>query len=320
MKREQNIDLIISRVLCNEADSDQVLELHEWLNEEANLDEFLILKEYFSLPATFPEEIRARIAFEKMEKQTLRLSAPGRSGLWPKRWPLVAAAVTVAVCVMVAALSIMRGGPVEHYIYTSTDNIQQLTLPDGTSVSLNKNSRLTYTNGYGKEERLVDLEGEAWFEVTGDGSTFRVRLYDGEISVLGTKFNVKANPTEDLIVASLEEGRIVFRGEGFEQAMSSGEQLLYDTRLSQYTLREADVTLATQWRRELYRYRSITMEELCRELGSIYEVEIELHTRLRRVKVSGSIDTSRDIGYVLDIMKNSLKFDWRQNGNKITID
>ncbi len=321
MKQEQNFDLIISKALCNEADSDQVLELHEWLKEETNRDEFLILKEYFSLPATFPEEIRARIAFEKMEKQTLRPAAPERSGFWLKRWSLVAAAVTVAVCVTIAALSPMRGDPIEHYIYNSSDNIQQLTLPDGTSVSLNKNSRLSYTDGYAKKERLVELEGEAWFDVARSGSLFRVKLYKGEIGVLGTKFNVKANPAEELIVTSLEQGRIVFRGDDFEQAMSPGEQLLYDTRLSRHTLlAQADTRLASQWRHELYRYRSITMEELCLQLETIYEVEIALHARLRSVKVSGGIDTSRDIDYVLEIMKNSLKFDWRQNGKMITID
>ncbi len=320
MKSEPNIDLIISRVLFNEAGSDDMLALHEWLKTDAHREEFLALKEYVSLPAFFPDDIDTRSVFEKMEKQTLAPPPPPARRMSLRRRWLVAASVAVAACLTMAVLILRNGEPVEHYIYTSTDNIQQLTLPDGTSVSLNKNSRLTYTNRFGDDERAVDLEGEAWFDVTGADTYFRVKFHDGEIRVLGTKFNVKANPSENLVVASLEEGRIEFHGGDFRQTMSPGQQLIYDTQLSQYTLQDVDVTLATQWQRQLYRYRSITMEELCDRLETFYGVEITIHQRLSQVKVSGSIDTSREIGYVLDIMKNSLKFDWRQNGDQITIE
>lgn len=85
----------------------------------------------------------------------------------------------------------------------------RLTLPDGTKVWLNAESRITYTNNFNKKTREVDLEGEAFFDVVKNpNSPFIVHTTGIDIKVLGTAFNVKSYPHESTIEATLVRGSI----------------------------------------------------------------------------------------------------------------
>jgi transmembrane sensor len=82
-------------------------------------------------------------------------------------------------------------------------------LPDGTKVWLNAGSKLTYSGDYGIRTREVSLAGEAYFSVkTNKAVPFLVKTTDVTVKALGTKFNVKAYPEEEVITATLEEGSI----------------------------------------------------------------------------------------------------------------
>lgn len=67
-----------------------------------------------------------------------------------------------------------------------------LVLSDGTRVCLNSQSRLTYPVVFDSKERVVELEGEAYFDVEEDAERpFLIKIKDAAVKVLGTSFNVK---------------------------------------------------------------------------------------------------------------------------------
>jgi ferric-dicitrate binding protein FerR (iron transport regulator) len=85
----------------------------------------------------------------------------------------------------------------------------RLTLPDGTKVWLNAESRITYNNNFNTKTREVELEGEAFFDVVKNPySPFIVHTTGIDIKVLGTAFNVKSYPHEQTIEATLVRGSI----------------------------------------------------------------------------------------------------------------
>jgi ferric-dicitrate binding protein FerR (iron transport regulator) len=85
----------------------------------------------------------------------------------------------------------------------------KIKLPDGTSVTLNAGSRLTYKTNFGKTNREVWLEGEGYFSVAKDKKrTFIVKTGYLDIKALGTEFNVKAYPNEKSIQTTLVEGSV----------------------------------------------------------------------------------------------------------------
>ncbi len=84
-----------------------------------------------------------------------------------------------------------------------------IKLPDSTIVWLNAGTTLTYSQDYGKQSRILNLSGEAYFKVAKDSlNPFIVNTQGIIIRALGTSFNVKSYPEEESISATLEEGRI----------------------------------------------------------------------------------------------------------------
>lgn len=85
----------------------------------------------------------------------------------------------------------------------------RIELPDGTNVVLNSASQLSYLNDFGKKNRCVQLNGEAFFKVAHDESrTFIVQAGNLEVKVHGTSFNVSAYEDDEDIVVVLQEGKV----------------------------------------------------------------------------------------------------------------
>ena len=92
-----------------------------------------------------------------------------------------------------------------------------VVLPDGTNLWLNAGSHLRYRIPFTRENREVELTGEAFLDVIkNEQSPFVVKAGDTEVEVLGTKFNVNAWPKSEQIKVALKEGKVKFRfnGEG----------------------------------------------------------------------------------------------------------
>jgi transmembrane sensor len=99
--------------------------------------------------------------------------------------------------------------PPEQVELTSTSAIVKDTLPDGSRISLNRNSKLTYPGKFGRKMRQVTLTGEAFFDVKHDAEQpFVIEAGKAMIKVLGTSFNVKAYTGSDVEV-SVEQGLVM---------------------------------------------------------------------------------------------------------------
>ena len=132
------------------------------------------------------------------------------------------------------------------------------TLPDGSRIRLNAGSTLTYTTDYGREERTVALQGEAFFKVRADAERpFVVRAGELAIVATGTAFNVKAYPEEQFVTTTLESGSVRVQGlsrrnRSFDIELTPRQSCLYyrggDSVLRSGTLHPEEAALAEQVR------------------------------------------------------------------------
>ncbi len=128
--------------------------------------------------------------------------------------PRVAAVVLIAfgLGILVHYLSLKLLGPdlvAQQEIIVPLGSKSKIKLPDGTMVTLNAGSKLTYKTSFGKVNREVWLEGEGYFSVAKDKKrTFIVKTGYLDIRALGTEFNVKAYPNEKTIQTTLVEGSV----------------------------------------------------------------------------------------------------------------
>lgn len=149
-------------------------------------------------------------------------------------------------------------------------------LTDGTIVWLNANSRLRYPEHFEKEKRVVELHGEAFFEVTKNKEkTFIVQTAKMDIQVTGTKFNVFAYDKEKFFVASLIEGGIsvsnpdnptsIYRLQPNQQITVS------DTSFVINRFEDTDFML---WKDGVFVFDDMPLDYIIRKLELYYDVSI----------------------------------------------
>ncbi len=90
-------------------------------------------------------------------------------------------------------------------------SLASVVLPDGTLVSLNAGSVITYKKGFGTRHRTLDLKGEAFFEVKKNADLpFTISAGEARVKVTGTKFNVNAYRRLKDIRVTVTEGIVTF--------------------------------------------------------------------------------------------------------------
>lgn len=176
---ENRINHIIARVLSGESSSDDILSLSEWLNEnEKNRDEFRRLKNYWDADVAFKHSVAPAFSADKLQQKiNVQRRQTARRQLWRNAIPLIAAACLLFIFSTALFLYNTNDRISEHYTLLTDEHTSNFTMEDGTIITLNKNSRLSYSDKYGKDSRNVKLEGEAYFEVAKDPSKpFQVEM------------------------------------------------------------------------------------------------------------------------------------------------
>jgi transmembrane sensor len=168
-------------------------------------------------------------------------------------------------------------------------------------VWLNAESRITFDQQFGKDNRNLNLEGEAFFDVRKDNAPFRVHTNSYDIAVLGTAFNVKVYPDDDmtsttLVHGSLKVTRVNAKGEVEEFLLRPNEKVVLrgDTseRINNAIVIEKNVDAAAEadWKDGWLTVRGESLAELSKKIERLYNVKIEFQDdNMKSYRYSGRI-------------------------------
>jgi len=149
----------------------------------------------------------------------------------------------------------------------------QLTLPDGSRVWLNADSRLSYPDAFSGRERTVELQGEALFEVKHDDQhPFIVKCGKMETTVLGTTFNIRQYGNEAPRV-TLVEGKVGVKANGQSLTLRPGQTATISAK-GQLGYCEADVQTVTCWREGEFYFDNMPLCDIMTELGRWYKMDV----------------------------------------------
>jgi ferric-dicitrate binding protein FerR (iron transport regulator) len=228
----------------------------------------------------------------------------------------------------------------------------KILLADSSVVWLNSGSTLTYPNRFAEVNREVFLEGEAFFEIHKSyHKPFYVRTYDINIKVLGTSFNVKAYPEEDIVETTLISGYIQIEenekeGKRAEKiSVQSQQKAIYLKKSRQLSLETKesfksqpldskkgtnlvniddlqkiqDMDIETSWKDNRLLFRDEQLSNLAKKLERWYNVEIEIKDdEIGNYKFTGSIK-NETIEQVMEAFKFASSLDYEIHKNKIEI-
>lgn len=319
---DHEIEQIILRNLSGEASCEDILVFSEWLSSsDAHKDSFLKIKKYWDAEVDGMKLRDPEVTYNKLLD---RIRKAERKNIVRKLWIRYSSAAAIAILIGIAgywAGGLQRNAPVQYYSYITGNSISSFELPDGTEISLNKNSTLSYSSSYGEEMREVSLEGEGFFSVTKNkAKAFVVDLNGSKISVLGTVFNVKNYKKEHVTTATLLEGSIRFETPDQQVLLKPDQQLVFDKSNNKIDMKNVSTDLVTAWKSHLIKYKSLPFKEFLDMLKKQYNVEIVLQNEaLADQKVTGSFDESLTVDQILDLMKKNLSFKWKKEGDKYVI-
>ena len=181
----------------------------------------------------------------------------------------------------------------------------KMTFPDGTVVWLNAGSSLKYSNKYNTDDRVVELEGEGYFEVAKKKKiSFVVHTRGYDVVVKGTKFNVTAYPEDSNITTTLMEGAVELLKEKQHIAMKPGESVTLNVVSGKFTLTKVNPDVSKAWSENRIEYDNISLRELAAKLSRQYDVKIHLLTEeVGDKRFSISLRNQETIGEVMSALK-----------------
>lgn len=195
--------------------------------------------------------------------------------------------------VLYNTLSIPRGGQ------------YKLVLPDGTAVWLNAASSLKYPTSFTGKERIVQLEGEAYFEVAKNpGQPFKVEVKDVQITVLGTHFNINAYNDEAHIKTTLLEGSVRISKGSVQKLLQPGEQAI-SGKSSSIEIVKANFDEVLAWKNGYFNFHRSNLPEVMRQLSRWYDVDIRYEGRIPDREFGGEISRNSNASEVLKILELS---------------
>lgn len=228
----------------------------------------------------------------------------------------------------------------------------RVTLADSSVVWLNSGSRLSYPERFTQGSREVYLEGEGFFDIRKDRrNPFFVRTSDINIKVLGTRFNVKTYPEEDIIETTLVSGQLLIetgKGKpgGQEVAvLKPSQKVIYSKSTNQLALERKEpgqvekpvsgeatryvnmenrqkiqeLAVETSWKDNQLIFRDETLLQLARLLERWYNVKIEImDEEVGKYQFTGRIE-NETIEQALKALSIASDLDFRIDSNKIEI-
>lgn len=151
-------------------------------------------------------------------------------------------------------------------------------LPDGTTVSLNGDTKITYPAQFSGASRDVTVSGEAFFEVVHDTKPFIVHLGSVRTEVLGTSFNVKRRGESNTQI-TLVSGKVnVVSSSGESILLKPNEQAVFDMSTNAIISKAVDVARFTSWKDNILFFEQTTLAEAVRDLENWYGVKIDIVT------------------------------------------
>ena len=194
-------------------------------------------------------------------------------------------------------------------------SVSIVELADGTKIWLNSGSSLTYQEDPKGKQRLAELTGEAFFEVThNENSPFLIKAGKLTIRDLGTTFNIKAYPKDNLIETSLVEGKAeILNNSGHSlEILKPGDNAIYTSATEKIDIKPIANNVLSAWREGKFVIRDQRLEDIFKEVSRWYDVKFQFENEiLKDYKYTGNIKKSTTAQHILKMLKLTTHFNYR---------
>ena len=322
-ENQQYLDELLVKYLLGEATPMEINEVEKWIAEseahQKHLDSFrTILNESSKLSKTaMVDENEAWKRFQQrrqMPKNTTDHKKVNNISWW-----------------RIAALFILLvgvGGLVFNF-YGRKENIRILavqsaeatitdTLPDGSVITLNKHSQLSYASKFEKDSRTVSLQGEAFFNITPNKQKpFIIHVRDVTVKVVGTSFNIRNSGTKTEVI--VETGVVQVIRNNKMVALQPKEKIVIDAKTDDLVKEKVADKLYNYYRSKEFVCDNTPLWKLVEVLNEAYDADIVIGQKsLRNLRLSTTFN-NESLENILNVISLTFSIEVEHEGNKILL-
>lgn len=195
-----------------------------------------------------------------------------------------------------------------------------IILADGTKVYLNAVSSIKYPTQFNGDKRVVELEGEAYFEVAKNkNKPFIVKSNNQSIEVLGTHFNVHSYNNESVVKTTLLEGSVAVTYKNQKAILKPGQQSDVSDNFSKIKVKEVDPEEAVAWKNGRFKFDNADLKNVMRQLERWYGIKVEYRGNVSDVRFNGGTFRNKNLSEVLKVLElSNIKF--KVEGKTVIVD
>lgn len=267
---------------------------------------------------------RARLIYETILSQDRVRSSPQ---IFPfRKWPGVAAALVLVAFLTGLLLYFQPVGKnkieAANHVVQAGKQHQYVGLPDGSAVILHAGSKLMYSDEFNGATRIVSLIGEGYFDIAHDSARpFRVLAGTLTTTVLGTAFNIRAEPGEQYATITVKRGKVHVKDQQADLGiLTADEQLTYNTVSRKQKQITVNANTVIGWRSQDLFFDNVTVGEAIRQLG--YRFDIRVHftdTSLQHCRFTGTFTEGETAEKILQVICSFNNAFYTMDGKEVTI-
>ncbi len=253
---------------------------NDWINSQPNEDTTK-LKQIWDLTASYKQGYRVDTEnahdnfMAQLQKEPKPASILYRMNT-RRRWMSAAAMIAVLIVAGLFVKNIPFSVNGLEKVATDGTEWKDLTLADGSVVNLNGNSALLFPPTFSEAKRIVELSGEAFFDVVKDDSKpFIIKTEKAVITVLGTSFNVRSFPGKKKLEVAVASGSVAVEIDGMSsQMLTAGDLLSFDYTTASLTKEATVPENASAWKSGQLRFKKTPLDKIFKTLERLHDVTI----------------------------------------------
>lgn len=318
---------MIAKYLAREAAADEIDLVESWASASEDNKKYFEQFRTIFLNATPPNDEQAfdtdaawnkiRSSLKRPEQKQITFIPGGKIGSW-SMWR-IAASIVVVLGAGFFVYELQRPEAIQPIVMESEHAVVTDTLPDGSSIVLNKDTKLTYSFDEKKKTRTVQLKGEAYFDIHHDDKEPFIVDIDGVyIRDIGTSFNVRAYPETNTIEVVVETGEVMFYTD-----KDSGVYLrekgkgIYNRTTRSFTIDQPDENVLA-YKTKVFNFNNTDLSSIVESLNRVYERKIMLSQGLEKCHLTVSFN-NEDQDEIIAVITETLGLTVEESDGSIVL-
>jgi transmembrane sensor len=312
---DQHIDPVglLPKVLSGEANSEEIRTVNMWISASGeNRKEYETYKMLWNL-TTPSQDIDLDAEWERMESVI--------DPVYKINYRLRILQIAATIVLISALIYIGIRTSTTETMRSPLSGVSNYSLPDGTKVSLNAGSKITYKKGFGVSHRNLALEGEGFFEVRKAQTPFIITAGKVGVQVTGTTFNISAFKSKQELRVTVTEGSVklfVNRLHEIQTVVQAGETGIFNPVTEEVSKAMSIDPNDFSWKTGIMEFKNSSLGEVTGVLQNTYHIPISVDTSVINCTITVRFE-NQDADSVLNVLKSTLDLNITRKGKRILI-